>query len=209
MRFLVLSNDAFEEAAIIANLSKRGNTWVAVEKASASVTHIVVHPDVSSLSNEQRVELSALKKKCMADVIVSRDVCSFFGFQTDEDEFVRMAMAAFIAISTHEPTEAVLKHHHSVHDRKLGKVDSSDEEEEGTGNRGDEEKELDQAGKKGIDRDTSGSDGEMRDTELEMIEIVGAIQVTSNSRRIRSRRTRENGRRLRVTAHHDERCYDS
>jgi len=37
MRFLLLSNDAFEEAAIIANLSKRGNTWVAVEKASASV----------------------------------------------------------------------------------------------------------------------------------------------------------------------------
>jgi len=38
MRFVVLSNDAFEEAAIIANLSKQGtHTWVPVEKASASV----------------------------------------------------------------------------------------------------------------------------------------------------------------------------
>ena len=38
MRFVVLTNDAFEEAAIIANLSKDvKHTWVTLGKASASV----------------------------------------------------------------------------------------------------------------------------------------------------------------------------
>eukprot|EP00613_Pedinella_sp_CCMP2098_P011818 CAMPEP_0171645862 /NCGR_PEP_ID=MMETSP0990-20121206/34371_1 /TAXON_ID=483369 /ORGANISM="non described non described, Strain CCMP2098" /LENGTH=75 /DNA_ID=CAMNT_0012222491 /DNA_START=56 /DNA_END=283 /DNA_ORIENTATION=- len=53
------------------------------------------------------------------------------------------------------------------------------------------------------------TDSEMRDTDSDMSESVGATQILSDSKRIRSRRTREAGRRQRVTAHHDERCYDS
>jgi len=86
MQFLVFSNDAFEEAAIIANLSKQGtHTWVPLDKASASVTHIVVHPDISSLSSKQRAGLPALKKKCMAGVVISRDVCRSFGFESGDE----------------------------------------------------------------------------------------------------------------------------
>mmetsp|Transcript_72471 Transcript_72471/g.145817 ORF Transcript_72471/g.145817 Transcript_72471/m.145817 type:complete len:123 (-) Transcript_72471:284-652(-) len=102
MQFLVFSNDAFEEAAIIANLSKQGtHTWVPLEKASASVTHIVVHPDISSLSSKHRAELPALKKKCMADVVISRDVCRSIGFESDYHKcrkFDRMAMAASVLL---------------------------------------------------------------------------------------------------------------
>ena len=86
----MLSTDPYEEAAIIANLSKHGgHSWVALEKATPSITHIVVHPEVVYLSERLKLKLKSLKKK------VKKSRLPFFHFFSSVQDATLFFLAKF------------------------------------------------------------------------------------------------------------------
>jgi len=80
MRFTVLCDDAFAEAAIIGMLIAKGkplegkHSYMTNLKADESITHILCHPSALTLSDEKTKELERLEAKCLAQTIRAEQV---------------------------------------------------------------------------------------------------------------------------------------
>ena len=113
MRFTVLSNDAYEEARIIANLlndKTKGHTYVTNEKVTMALTHVIICPDLDHLQDRKKLLLRKIKESCLAEVVKASTVLPFL-FETGLARASRLAKTLSDAVDNHHSSRHVLKGH--------------------------------------------------------------------------------------------------